>query len=180
MTIALFNIRKYFAENVKVIWYEVDQKEDAIALFTRLNIGKIPLTNAELVKALFLSQDSREKMNTERQEEISLQWDSIEKELRSDALWYFLSNQTGQAYQTRINLVLDLIADKPADNRDPYYTFFYFDGRKHDLDQLWLDIQQTFLTLKDWYEDHDLYHKIGYLIASEAKNLQELYYSIPD
>ena len=175
MTIALFNIRKYFAENVKVIWYEVDQKEDAIALFTRLNIGKIPLTNAELVKALFLSQDSREKMNTERQEEISLQWDNIEKELRSDALWYFLSNQTGQTYQTRINLVLDLIADKPADNRDPYYTFFYFDGRKHDLDQLWLDIQLTFLTLKDWYEDHDLYHKIGYLIASESKTLQELY-----
>ena len=42
--------------NVRFIWYEVQDVEDkdAISLFTRLNIGRIPLTNAELVKALFL------------------------------------------------------------------------------------------------------------------------------
>ena len=50
----LTNINKYFDEKVKVIWYEVDESQDAIALFTRLNIGKIPLTSAELVKAMFL------------------------------------------------------------------------------------------------------------------------------
>ena len=38
----LTNINKYFDEKVKVIWYEVDESQDAIALFTRLNIGKIP------------------------------------------------------------------------------------------------------------------------------------------
>ena len=34
----LTNINKYFDENVKIIWYEVDESEDSIALFTRLNI----------------------------------------------------------------------------------------------------------------------------------------------
>ena len=48
-----------FTENVKVIWYEVDDTEDGAALFTRLNIGKIPLTNAELVKAMFLSRSNK-------------------------------------------------------------------------------------------------------------------------
>ena len=43
------NINKFFDENVKIIWYEVSENEDAISLFTRLNIGKIPLTSAELV-----------------------------------------------------------------------------------------------------------------------------------
>ena len=38
---------------VKFIWYE-SADEDPIKVFTRLNIGKIPLTNAELIKALFL------------------------------------------------------------------------------------------------------------------------------
>lgn len=41
------NVNKYFDEIVKIIWYEVGEAEDAIGLFTRLNIGKIPLTNAE-------------------------------------------------------------------------------------------------------------------------------------
>ena len=42
----------------KVIWYEVDSKKDAIEIFTRINMGKIPLTNAELIKALFLNSSN--------------------------------------------------------------------------------------------------------------------------
>ena len=55
---AMMHINAYFAENVKVIWYEVGEGEDAIELFARLNIGKIPLTSAELVKAMFLRNGS--------------------------------------------------------------------------------------------------------------------------
>ena len=84
--------------------------EDAISLFTRLNIGKIPLTSAELVKAMFLSKGLGTDMDKEKQEEISLQWDNMEKELHNDSLWYFLTNKTNVRYQTRIDLVLDLIS----------------------------------------------------------------------
>ena len=176
---AMINIYKYLNENVSVIWYEVGQDEDAISLFTRLNIGKIPLTSAELVKALFLKRDSADQMIVEKQEEISLQWDNIERELQDDKLWYFLSNQTKAKYQTRIDLILNLISQKPADNRETYFTFFYFDKRRHEettsLDEIWQGILRTFLTLKDWYENHELYHKIGYLIASEHMTLQQIY-----
>ena len=176
---AMINIYKYLNENVSVIWYEVDESEDAIALFTRLNIGKIPLTSSELVKALFLKRDSAERMSIEKQEEISLQWDNIERELQDDRLWYFLSNQIKMKYQTRIDLILNLISHKPADNREQYYTFFHFDRERQkpeaSLDEIWQSILRTFLTLKDWYENHELFHKIGYLIASEHKTLQELY-----
>lgn len=48
------NLNKYFDERVKIIWYEIDKDEDSISIFTRLNIGKIPLANSELVKAMFL------------------------------------------------------------------------------------------------------------------------------
>ncbi|MFP3409906.1 hypothetical protein SB757_35380, partial [Pseudomonas sp. SIMBA_065] len=37
-------------KNVKVIWYELGEHENATEVFTRLNMGKIPLVNAELVK----------------------------------------------------------------------------------------------------------------------------------
>lgn len=173
----LTNINKYFDEIVRIIWYEVSESEDAIGLFTRLNIGKIPLTNAELVKAMFLSKDSDENVDKEKQEEIALQWDNMEKELHKSSLWYFLTNKSNAYFQTRIDLILDLISGKAIDNREKYYTFFKFDEMRKSktLDSIWRSIQQTFLLLKDWHENHGLYHKIGYLIASEALSLQKIF-----
>lgn len=173
----LTNFNKYFDENVKVIWYEVSENEDSIALFTRLNIGKIPLTSAELVKAMFLCNEGSKPLDREKQEEISLQWDNIEKELHNESLWYFLTNKSGKKYQTRIDLILNLISQRPENCKDKYFTFFYFDEKRKEqaLTEIWRDIQHTFLILKDWYEDHELYHKVGYLIAYESNTLQEIY-----
>ena len=84
---SLTNINKYFDECVRIIWYEVPDTESSIDLFTRLNIGKIPLTSSELVKALFLKEESE---NDIRQEELSLEWDNMEKELHNDDFWGFL------------------------------------------------------------------------------------------
>ena len=120
------DIYGYLVKYVKIIWYEVDEDEDAIALFARLNIGKIPLTSAELVKAIFLSRDNNADMDREKQEEISLQWDNIEKELHQDSLWYFLTNAISKEYQTRIDLILDLIVKKPIESKDKYFTFYIF------------------------------------------------------
>lgn len=173
----IMKIYLYLVNCVKIIWYEVGEDEDAISLFTRLNIGKIPLTSAELVKAIFLSRDNTTEIDKEKQEEISLQWDNIEKELHHDRLWYFLTNSATSGYQTRIDLILDLISGKPEQCREKYYTFFKFDEMKKEksLEDIWRNIQQTFLVLKDWFEDHEYYHKIGYLIASGSMTLQEIF-----
>ena len=174
----LTGMNDYFNKIVKIIWYEVGESEDAIGLFTRLNIGKIPLTNAELVKAMFLSKGRTDtNMEQKKQEEISFQWDHMEKELHNDSLWFFLTNKSTE-YQTRADLVLDLISQKPADNRDKYYTFFKFNEMYQDgqnLDDIWYEIQQTFLTLKEWHSNHEFYHKIGYLIASGSKTLRDIF-----
>ena len=175
----LTNINRYFDEGVKIIWYEVatDSDESAIGMFTRLNVGRIPLTNAELVKAMFISESANAGITREKKEEIALQWDNIERELHNDSFWYFLTNTTKDSFQTRIDLVLDLIANKPCDTRGVYYTFFKFDSMRSEmcLEEIWRRIQHTFLILKDWYENHELFHKIGYLIASEYCTLQDVY-----
>ena len=182
--VAAFDIYSFLSKYVKIIWYEIPaDSKDAIDLFTRLNIGKIPLTSAELVKAMFLTETNldvngknielKQKLHEAKQNEISTQWDIIEKELHDESLWNFLTNSGGEKYKTRIDLVLDLISEKPDDCREKYYTFFYFDSLRKaekELSKVWQEIQHTFLLLKDWYEDHDLYHKIGYLIASEYKD----------
>lgn len=109
-------------KKIRVIWYEVDSTEDPVSLFTRLNIGRIPLTNAELVKALFLSRNNG--IDDRKQLEIATEWDIIEKDLHNDSLWYFITNENPKSYPTRIELIFDLMADKQKGERKNSLRFF--------------------------------------------------------
>ncbi len=161
---------------VSVIWYEIDLNEDPVALFKRLNKDKIYLTSSELVKALFI-RNSEEK----QKDEIALQWDAMEKDLHNESFWLFLTNvskEKDSEYPTRVDLILDLIAQKKENTKERYFTFFYFNTKIKEgktVKELWSIIQKAFLHLKDWYEDKELYHKIGYLIASKESTLARIF-----
>lgn len=175
---ALFQ-SKFFA-NSKIIWYSVSQNEKSSALFERLNLGKIPLTNAELTKALFLSSESFKDLSQEErrigQYEIARLWDEIEHKLNEPDLkfWSFITNKRRERYETKIELILDMISGKPEGERDPFYTFLEFiekqriseKDKKGGLREVWDEIEQFYFTLKEWYNDKNYYHKIGYLVAA--------------
>ena len=129
------------------------------------------------MKAMFLSRNANGNITSARQEEISLRWDTIERDLHDDPFWFFLANRTEDSTQTRIDLILDLIAHKPQNSRENYYTFFAFAkmGETRNPGEIWEEISHTYLILKDWYEDDVLYHRIGYLIAVGEKRLSEIY-----
>lgn len=175
---ALWKLFDYLTEKVKVIWYEVGDDEDPVALFTRLNIGRIQLTNAELVKALLLIKSEDDNQKDTRQER-AIQWDNIEKELSGDKneLWYFLTTKDASAYPTRIELLFDMMAGKAPGEREKHFTFFWFEKeiKKHGVNKIWEEIQQCFLQIKEWYTDNVLYHKIGYLISSGSKTMAEVF-----
>ncbi|WP_029902466.1 DUF262 domain-containing protein [Prevotella sp. 10(H)] len=170
-----FNLYKKLNERIRIIWYEVNSDENAVSLFTRLNIGRIPLTNAELIKALFLSRNNG--INDAKQLEIATEWDIIEKELHNDSLWYFITNEKSSNYSTRIELIFNLMSNKQKHEKEKLFTFFYFDKRIKDSEnksEIWTIILRYYQQLKEWYENIQLYHKIGYLIASESKTIEEL------
>lgn len=175
---ALYKLCNYVNESVKVIWYEVGAEADPIALFTRLNIGKIQLTNAELIRALFLS-DTPNGMENRRKYEIAIQWDDIEKQLRDDdgAFWAFITRKRAEDYPTRIDILFDLMCHKQDAEKDPLFTFFKMEERlKHaDRDSVWQEVINGFLQLKEWYKDNVYYHKIGYLIASGSNTMADLF-----
>jgi hypothetical protein len=158
----------------KIIWYEVSQNEKSSKLFERLNLGKIPLTNAELTKALFLSSESFKELLEEekriKQYEIARLWDEIEHKLNEPDLkfWSFLTNKKRQNYETKIELILDMISGKPEGDKDPFYTFLKFaeKQKKESLSVVWNEIEQFYLTIKEWSANKDYYHKIGYLVAA--------------
>ncbi|MEG0692926.1 MAG: DUF262 domain-containing protein, partial [Oscillospiraceae bacterium] len=169
-------------EFTKVIWYEVALTENSIDVFTRLNMGKIRLTNAELIKALLLSQNSISASNEEelklKRLEIATEWDVIENQLNDSKFWAFITNKKQCDYPTKIELLFEL--SMPNANKNDEFGVFnqYFDKwqEKKDIKNLWDSIVEDFQRLKEWYEDHELFHKVGYLITqgSNSKILEEL------
>lgn len=167
-----------FKFNTKVIWYE-SSENNPIAIFTRINIGKIPLTNAELIKALFLNSSNFEKNNNDKvrlkQLEISTEWDRIEQSLQNDMFWYFISQS--EICTNRIELIFNLMNNN-IDITDNYSTFRYFNEKfanktEKTIERNWLEVKNYFQTFLEWFNERELYHKIGFLIT-EGEQINSL------
>lgn len=182
-------------KQVKFIWYETE--EDPKEVFARLNIGRISLTNAELIKALLLNKSNFDSSDDDKirlwQQEIAMEWDVIEYALQSNEFWLFL-NAPGDERPTRIDYVFDMICrcdllgckdEKEIDATDDFRTFRYFyhylavqKQNKISLAQavrtIWENVREIFHTLQEWFDDMELYHYIGYLVYMGRK-VDEIY-----
>ncbi|WP_180129368.1 DUF262 domain-containing protein [Rhodoferax sp. BLA1] len=174
-------IQGAFLNEVKVIWYEVDHSVGPIEVFTRLNVGKIALTNSELVKALFLkgsnfdSDGSRAKQL--QQLRIAQDWDDIERRLQEPGFWYFITNRQQEA--NRIELILQLRAEElgraatPWDINSMFLAFnAHLAEKRDDVSIEWNAVKRMFLQLDEWYRDRFLYHVVGFLLSQDVKVAQ--------
>ena len=167
--VLLFQFYTLLGKFVNIIWYEPEDNVSGVELFSRLNIGRIPLTNSELVRALFLSRNS--DLTPAEQLEIAAEWDSIEKELHQPSFWAFLTNYQPEDYPNRIDLLFDLMAG--GKSRDKYATFFYFNNKIKEGEKkqdVWKGIVAYFARLKEWYGNREIFHKVGFLVAVGNKD----------
>jgi hypothetical protein len=182
----LSTFRENLLERCKFIWYDIDQTGNTVTseedVFIRLNIGKIPLTNAELIKALFLNRsnfklnnkdgDHKEELRL-RQLEIATQWDAMEEELADNAFWYFIYNPWDDSKKIdypypRINYLFEVISGKKDSESDSYATFRDFQKKfddEPDVDKRWESVYTSYQVLREWFKDHFYYHSIGYLLS---------------
>ena len=156
---------------VKFIWYETGIEASPVDIFSRLNSGRIPLNNAELIKALFLRRGNfRDKDNSSaylKQLRIAADWDRIEYRLQEPPFWYFLTDPS-QSYSSRIEFVFDLMKSKPL-HSDPLYTFHKFNsdmGGNANIEDHWQVVKGYFMTFNEWFTDRELFHFIGFLIET--------------
>lgn len=168
-------------KHIEFIWYEIADSEDEVKIFARLNSGKIPLTNAELIKALFLNvrnflkECSKNEIIT-KQIEISKEWDEIEYTLQDDEFFKFL---TKNDYPTRIELLFEILSGVKNTELDRYaiYRRFADMAKEGDLSHIWTDIKKIFLTFKFWFKDIEYYHLVGFLVASNILSIEK--YTMP-
>lgn len=159
-------------ETVRVIWYQAPAHMDATALFTRLNVGRIPLTDAELVKALLLSKVKSE--NPHHAAEVASQWDIIERDLHAPELWGFISSDTSNSaddrYPTRISLLLDTLAPSISQSGRRPPRYHTFESLRDQIEQkpmaFWMQVLNLHDLMLGWFNNRSLYHKVGYLVLT--------------
>ncbi len=184
-------------DRIKFIWYDVteqvlksgtnDELDDNKIrhVFSRFNAGKIPLTESELIKAIFLSQVKNQIVATDnnsdnkdsifinklvevKRYELSSKWDEIETTLNIPDFWYYIYGKVDEKYSTKIDFLFDIIIKQNKEKRTP---FEYYDdklskgkvGEKIAVDYYWEEITKIFDMFRNWYSDRTLYHLIGFL-----------------
>ena len=105
--------RKSLCETIlnraKVIWYETTG--NPYEEFSRLNSGKISLSNAELMKALLLKGTLRDGKRELSQLEAAQEWDMMEHSLRDDDFWCFINAEPNHKRfdATRIDFLFEMV-----------------------------------------------------------------------
>ena len=167
-------IYRALLDDVQVIWYEAPANVDGAALFRRLNIGRIGLTDAELVKALLLSRADRPADDGNREEparaiEIAAQWDGIERDLCNPESWAFITGGSRE-FTSHIELLLDTLVGGPTGRDRPLYSTFEalhlkMEQTHEGLLAFWNEVIDLHAMIMGWYADPALFHKVGFLTA---------------
>lgn len=156
---------------VKFLWYDIDDADEH-TLFHNLNSGKIALTNAELIKALFIN-DTKGDFNSKdfKQSIIADEFDQMEQAMRKDDMWYFLAGnqkKPSSCLDLLFNLMLDSSKDSHNYRDKDFRSFFFFkDGLNQKRDDVrWEKVKETFHILQGWHEDSEIFNLVGYLRAT--------------
>lgn len=180
--------------SVQVLWYELaeDKSQSSIKEFQKINTGKIRLTDAELIKGLFLLNKNFEQNSKYiKQSTLAIEWEFIENTLHANSFWYFLQRK-GIDMPNRIDLLCSLIykihkleglegeefndvlkeADKEIldTKKSVIFRYYYdmFEGKQGEELQIavanaWKEVMTLFRTLDDWFYTPSTYNYIGLL-----------------
>lgn len=178
------DFREFIINNVKILWYELDSNdgEDENDTFIRINTNKISLTQADLVKAEFLRKDKERNLEGISLEEITTEWDEIEKSLFNPSFWFFINNVDTDDRMTKIleitikaeySEIYNEILKRNLYNENIIYDTYENILKQKKIKEVWNTIKQTYYILNEWYEDIELYNFIGYIVLIQ-KNREEL------
>lgn len=179
----------------KVIWYEIpnDDATDCYSVFKNINNGKIPLTDAELVKAMLLNHKyfspnlvdnaSNDKIIRQEQERYARLWDEIQRALSNDNLWAFITGNYHFNLPTRIDYLFRIAVAR----QDPTHPqggelglFSYYEKqldsrktieeKKQYIETVFDNVRKIYRTVQDWYSNCEIHNYIGYIMTYKGKD----------
>lgn len=180
---------KILLERCMILWYEITQGENENEVFRRLNIGKIPLQEAENIKALFLSKN--ENLDSDDIKDRAQSWYEAEIRLREerDFRYCVLANINKekdimpQPYAlsddiSRIEVYLKAISSPQKENK--LFEFFYEIYKDKNLDSKWEELESCIDNFQGFASkginqlDRKIFHYIGFLTQS-GERISKIY-----
>lgn len=190
-------------DNVQVIWYQVElrgqndeeREQEKIDIFNRLNIGKIQLDDAELIRALFINYTQGDSLHetTLRQGIFAAEWAEIECFLQQTAVWGFLraeDKRTKYPLRNRILRLFELIAPEGGKGqvrgtfrsverylREGSPELYEGDRERSPVEratQLWLETKRLFSFLRLCYTKREYYHRVGLCLSLGLIKIEDL------
>lgn len=182
--------------NCKVLWYEISEDEIEQDVFVRLNIGKIPLSEEENIKSLFLSKT--DGVNYDDLKYRARLWYENEKKLRAeDDYSYLVLNKINREYIEkdegkhyilnddflRIKVYLHAITDKAIreNSKNELFNYFHVLKKNNQLDKEWDKLKKCMSSLQGFASsggddiERDIFHYIGFLILHNIMNINSIY-----
>ena len=181
-------------KDICIIWHELEPSEignsdKAIETFANINANKIPLTDAELIKAVLLqaygniqseSNDNNHAIASAHEAAFASQWEAIERGLNNPKLWSFFVKDIN-AYKTRIDILFEIWLEKegkvcPATDHALFKVInAHLSESPAEVEKFWEEIVSIYETLQDWYKDYYIYHMVGAisLLSRKEKNNAE-------
>jgi len=172
----------------------VDSSRDEHELFDRLNDGRVPLTSAELIKALF--EVSTSGLNDVDKLEISKEWELIEQGLHDEKFWRVFKSDNKTPF-TRIEELFAVVADTKSANRANDTLAVYHDvekmvvwkvsggdtekrtpdERRDALKDLWQKVLELYRWMRSCVRDHEMANYIGWIALFRTVSIVKLYKS---
>lgn len=169
--------------NTQFIWYEPKEGMDPQKVFAHFNTGKIELTNAELIKALFMNpanytngstvSGDLKNLITAKQINIAEKWDEIERMFHDRDFWAFMPhpnqfNENAEDFSTRIDVLFEFLVmnlespPKKAEN--------YIKSRAKDTSDKYI-----FNKIDEWIKNQQRNKSAEKAIEDCWRNLTDIY-----
>ena len=166
---------------------EDEEAEDAHDLFNKLNDGKVTLTSAELIKALY--QVSTSGLKPEDKLEIGKEWELIEQSLHDERLWRVFFRDNSAPF-TRIEELFAAVTDVSKTARDVPQSVFHAverrvlfvderrctkAERRRKLKSLWQEVIELFWWMRSCAADVEIANYLGWISLFRDYQLKSIY-----
>lgn len=151
-------------------------------VFSNLNSNKIPLTETELIKALFITKQARittdlqKKSFREIQEQrliLGRRWDEIENWVNDKTIRSFYFGSFNDPMFGFLLLVAKNIEDITFKEQTSHHELFNFFNHQ-DIAIIQKELYNTFWILKDWIKNPIIHNRLGYLFFYKGSKINIL------
>lgn len=185
-------------KDVAVIVYFIEEGVDNVhELFNKLNDGRVPLTSAELIKALY--EVDANGLEPSEKLEIAKEWEMIERGLHDESFWRIFIKKGAKIPFTRIEELFAVVANSSEKDRRVIPLAVFHDvetrlqchrgreqkrrksgdmSRAEVLKAVWKEVVELYWWMRSCAEDIEISNYLGWLSLfsdNQLKTLYELY-----